>query len=98
MFTHVGACGRRLRSHNSERADDEQRVFGPSTSSPVPQLSYRIGMPLVEADAGTHSDVIQFAINSQSIDLNSVQLSIKLRAGSFAIVNNGDRARNTWLD
>lgn len=40
-------------------------------------------MPLIGADAARHSYVIQFAINSQSIDLNSVQLNTKLRHDSL---------------
>lgn len=42
-------------------------------------------MPLVEWSADTHSDVIQFAINSQSVDSNSVQLSTKPLATSVAV-------------
>jgi hypothetical protein len=38
-----------------------------------------IGMPLVKLAADTHSNVIQFTINSQSIDSNSVQFCTKPR-------------------
>lgn len=39
-----------------------------------------IGMPVIKQAADTHSSVIQFTINSQSIDSNSVQFGTETRS------------------